>query len=173
MMIPLPMAFWERDRQGHSLGVGQLRAHSDARAQYTALSYTERLALDSIAPSIGSVSDAYDNTLTETINSPLQNRVHPHHDLPQQPVQDHHRHQVHNRQIGQVAQQSQAPHQPRNNQPQPIRDYPLQDPHPKDSPHIQAASNPSRITLHAARCAATCSFAQIARPQLFRGVSVA
>ena len=36
--------------------------------QYTAISYTEKLALDGIAPSIGSVGDAFDNALMETIN---------------------------------------------------------------------------------------------------------
>jgi transposase InsO family protein len=36
--------------------------------QYTSISYTEKLALDGIAPSIGSVGDAYDNALMETIN---------------------------------------------------------------------------------------------------------
>lgn len=68
VMIPLRMALWERDRQGHPVAAGQLRAHSDAGSQYTAISYTEKLALDGIAPSIGSVGDAYDNALMETIN---------------------------------------------------------------------------------------------------------
>jgi len=68
VMIPLRMALWERDRQGHPVGPDQLRAHSDAGSQYTAISYTEKLALDGIAPSIGSVGDAYDNALMETIN---------------------------------------------------------------------------------------------------------
>ncbi len=68
VMIPLRMALWERDRQGHPVAAGQLRAHSDAGSQYTAISYTDKLALDGIAPSIGSVGDAYDNALMETIN---------------------------------------------------------------------------------------------------------
>ena len=59
---------WERGRQGHPIAPKQLRAHSDAGSQYTAVTYTERLALDGIAPSIGSVGDAYDNALMETIN---------------------------------------------------------------------------------------------------------
>ncbi len=37
-------------------------------AQYTSLRYTERLALEQIQPSIGSVGDAYDNALMESIN---------------------------------------------------------------------------------------------------------
>jgi len=68
VMIPLRMALWERGRQGHPIAPKQLRAHSDAGSQYTAVAYTERLALDGIAPSIGSVGDAYDNALMETIN---------------------------------------------------------------------------------------------------------
>ena len=68
VMIPLRIALWERGRQGHPIAPRQLRAHSDAGSQYTAVTYTERLALDGIAPSIGSVGDAYDNALMETIN---------------------------------------------------------------------------------------------------------
>ncbi len=68
VMIPLRMGLWERDRQGRPIQPEQLRAHSDAGSQYTAVSYTEKLALDGIAPSIGSVGDAYDNALMETIN---------------------------------------------------------------------------------------------------------
>ena len=38
------------------------------RAQYTSVTLTERLRLEDIAASIGSVGDAYDNALAETIN---------------------------------------------------------------------------------------------------------
>ena len=68
VMIPLRMALWERGRQGHPILPDQLRAHSDAGSQYVSLAYTDKLALDGIAPSIGSVGDAYDNALMETIN---------------------------------------------------------------------------------------------------------
>jgi transposase InsO family protein len=37
-------------------------------AQYTSLRLTEHLALEEIRPSIGSVGDAYDNALMESIN---------------------------------------------------------------------------------------------------------
>ena len=60
VMIPLRMALWERGRQGHPIEPQQLRAHSDAGSQYVSLAYTDKLALDGIAPSIGSVGDAYD-----------------------------------------------------------------------------------------------------------------
>ena len=68
VMIPLRMALWERDREGHPVGAGQLIHHSDAGSQYTSILLTEHLALEGIAASIGSVGDAYDNALMETIN---------------------------------------------------------------------------------------------------------
>jgi putative transposase len=68
VMIPLRMSLWERDRQGHPIRPRQLRAHSDAGSQYVSVAYTDKLALDGIAPSIGTVGDAYDNALMETIN---------------------------------------------------------------------------------------------------------
>jgi len=37
-------------------------------AQYTSIRFTEHLELEGISPSIGSVGDAYDNALMETIN---------------------------------------------------------------------------------------------------------
>ena len=45
----------------------ELVAHSDRGSQYLALRYTERLADAGIEPSVGSVGDAYDNALAETI----------------------------------------------------------------------------------------------------------
>lgn len=68
VMKPLKMALWERARQGHPVQAGELITHSDAGAQFTSLRFTEHLALEEIAPSIGSVGDAYDNSLMETIN---------------------------------------------------------------------------------------------------------
>src|SRR5699024_4775604 len=49
--------------------------HSDAGAQYTAIRYTMHLDLEGIAPSVGTVGDAYDNTLMETGNGLLQTEV--------------------------------------------------------------------------------------------------
>ncbi len=60
VMIPLRMALWVRERDGHKIQPRQLIAHSDAGSQYTSVAYTEKLALDGIAPSIGTVGDAYD-----------------------------------------------------------------------------------------------------------------
>lgn len=66
--IPLRMALWQRDREGRPVAPKTLISHSDAGSQYTSVAFTERLALQGIAPSIGSVGDAYDNALMETIN---------------------------------------------------------------------------------------------------------
>ena len=46
---------------------GELLHHSDAGSQYTSLRFTEHLELEGIAPSIGTVGDAYDNGLMESI----------------------------------------------------------------------------------------------------------
>jgi len=67
-MIPLRMALWQRDREGHPTVPGELIHHSDAGSQYTSIRLTEHLALEEIRPSIGTVGDAYDNALMETIN---------------------------------------------------------------------------------------------------------
>ena len=68
VMTPLRIALWQRDREGNPVSPGDLIHHSDAGSQYTAIRLTEHLALEGISPSIGTVGDAYDNALMETIN---------------------------------------------------------------------------------------------------------
>lgn len=68
VMIPLRMALWQREREGQPIAARTLICHADAGSQYTSLRFTEHLALEEIRPSIGSVGDAYDNALMETIN---------------------------------------------------------------------------------------------------------
>ena len=68
VMTPLRIALWQRDRDGRQPAPGQLIHHSDAGSQYTSVRLTEHLALEEIRPSIGTVGDAYDNALMETIN---------------------------------------------------------------------------------------------------------
>jgi putative transposase len=46
---------------------GELIAHADAGSQYLSIAYGEHLAAAQILPSIGSVGDAFDNALAETI----------------------------------------------------------------------------------------------------------
>ena len=68
VMTPLRMAIWQRDHDGHPVVGEELIHHSDAGSQYTSIRLTEHLALEGISPSIGSVGDAYDNALMESIN---------------------------------------------------------------------------------------------------------
>jgi transposase InsO family protein len=67
VLTPLRIALWDRGRQGRPVEPGQLLHHSDAGSQYTSIRFTEHLELADIAPSIGSVGDAYDNALMESI----------------------------------------------------------------------------------------------------------
>jgi putative transposase len=46
---------------------GDLVVHSDRGSQHVAMRYTGRLAATGAAPSVGSVGDAYDNALAETL----------------------------------------------------------------------------------------------------------
>ncbi|PWI20218.1 IS3 family transposase [Streptomyces sp. Act143] len=66
--VPLRMALWRRSHEGTPIERGQLIHHSDAGSQYTSVRFTEHLHIEGIRPSIGSVGDAYDNALMETIN---------------------------------------------------------------------------------------------------------
>jgi putative transposase len=67
VLTPLRIALWDRGRQGYPVEHGQLLHHSDAGSQYTSIRFTEHLELQGIAPSIGTVGDAYDNGLMESI----------------------------------------------------------------------------------------------------------
>ena len=67
VLTPLKMAIWQRGRDGHPITPGELIGHSDAGRQYTAIRFTEHLGLEGGQPSIGSVGDAYDNCLMESI----------------------------------------------------------------------------------------------------------
>jgi transposase InsO family protein len=49
--------------------------HSDHGSQYLAIRYSERLADEGITPSAGTVGDAYDNALAETINGLYKTEV--------------------------------------------------------------------------------------------------
>jgi putative transposase len=67
VLTPLRIALWDRERHGAPIEPGQLLHHSDAGSQYTSIRFTEHLELEGIAPSIGTVGDAYDNALMESI----------------------------------------------------------------------------------------------------------
>jgi putative transposase len=49
--------------------------HSDAGAQYTAITFGQRLSEAGIAASIGSVGDSYDNALAESVNADYKNEL--------------------------------------------------------------------------------------------------
>ncbi len=59
----------EMARSSRGTRLEGLIAHSDAGSQYTSLRYTERLDEFGAVPSIGSVGDALDNALAESVNS--------------------------------------------------------------------------------------------------------
>jgi transposase InsO family protein len=66
VLTPLRIALWDRHRQGHPVIGGELVHHHDA-GQYTSIRFTEHLALEGITPSVGTVGDAYDNGLMESV----------------------------------------------------------------------------------------------------------
>jgi len=62
----LEQAMWIRQQAGIS-EFGGLIHHNDAGSQYTSIAFPERLAAAGAAPSVGSVGDAYDNALAESV----------------------------------------------------------------------------------------------------------
>jgi putative transposase len=62
----LEQAIWTRQRGGAPSLAG-LICHHDAGSQYTSIAFTERLAAAGVQPSVGSVGDAYDNALAESV----------------------------------------------------------------------------------------------------------
>ena len=67
----LEQALYDR-RPGDDCG---LIHHSDRGSQYVSIRYTERLAEAGIEPSVGSVGDAYDNALAESVNALYKTEV--------------------------------------------------------------------------------------------------
>jgi len=65
----LEQALWARKVKGN------LIHHSDRGSQYLAIRYSERLAEVGVQASVGSVGDAYDNALAETINGLFKTEV--------------------------------------------------------------------------------------------------
>jgi putative transposase len=49
--------------------------NSDRSSQYLSIKYAERLAEAGIEPSVGSVSDSYDNVIAEAANGPYETEV--------------------------------------------------------------------------------------------------
>jgi putative transposase len=62
----LEHALWSRRRNG-SRDLAGLVHHTDAGSQYTSIAFTERLAAAAVSASVGTVGDAYDNALAESV----------------------------------------------------------------------------------------------------------
>jgi len=62
----LEQAIWSRAQAGIDDLAGLVH-HSDAGSQYTSIAFTERLIDAGVDSSVGSVGDAYDNALAETV----------------------------------------------------------------------------------------------------------
>jgi putative transposase len=62
----LEQALWTRRRDGRGNLAGLVH-HTDAGSQYTSIAFTERLAAAGVSPSVGTVGDAYDNALAESV----------------------------------------------------------------------------------------------------------
>lgn len=70
----LAMALWRRDHIGRPVPAGMIH-HSDAGSQYTSIRFTETLALQGLSASIGSIGDAYDNAVAESIVGLFKNEA--------------------------------------------------------------------------------------------------
>ena len=62
----LEQALWTRRRDGIADLAGLVH-HTDAGSQYTSIAFTERLAAAGVSGSVGTVGDAYDNALAESV----------------------------------------------------------------------------------------------------------
>lgn len=62
----LEQALWTR-RHGGRGSLAGLVHHTDAGSQYTSIAFTERLAAAGVSASVGTVGDAYDNALAESV----------------------------------------------------------------------------------------------------------
>lgn len=62
----LEQALWTRRRDGKGDLPGLVH-HTDAGSQYTSIAFTERLAAAGVSASVGTVGDAYDNALAESV----------------------------------------------------------------------------------------------------------
>ena len=62
----LEQALWTRRRDGRG-DLSGLVHHTDAGSQYTSIAFTERLAAAGVSGSVGTVGDAYDNALAESV----------------------------------------------------------------------------------------------------------
>ena len=115
VMTALRMALWERERQGHPHSAQAATSTFGCRVPVHCrdLHRKTRPGWDSV-PLIGTIGDAYDNALMETINGLYKAeciRTTVFHDGPYKTPR---RREIRNRWMGRLVQQPQAPRQPRN-----------------------------------------------------------
>ena len=67
VLAAINQAIFTRKREGVKDLTGLIH-HNDAGSQYTSVRFTDRLFEEGIDPSIGTVGDAHDNSLAESIN---------------------------------------------------------------------------------------------------------
>jgi putative transposase len=67
VLAAINQAIFTRKREGVKDLAGLIH-HNDAGSQYTSVRFTDRLLEEGIDPSIGTVGDAHDNSLAESIN---------------------------------------------------------------------------------------------------------
>lgn len=67
VLAAIDQAIFTRKQQGVKSLAGLIH-HNDAGSQYTSVRFTDRLLAEGIDPSIGTVGDAHDNSLAESIN---------------------------------------------------------------------------------------------------------
>jgi putative transposase len=67
VLAAIDQTIFTRKRDGVKSLAGLIH-HNDAGSQYTSVCFTDRLIAEGINPSIGTVGDAHDNSLAESIN---------------------------------------------------------------------------------------------------------
>jgi putative transposase len=67
VLAAIDQAIFTRKRDGVKSLAGLIH-HNDAGSRYTSVRFTDRLIAEGINPSIGTVGDAHDNSLAESIN---------------------------------------------------------------------------------------------------------
>lgn len=151
---PLRLALWQRAHDGHPVKDGELIHHSDAGSQYTSTRLTEKLSLEHVAASIGSVGDAYDNALIESVNGLYKTECirttifHP-------GSYNHRRRRIRDRCVGPSVQLQQAALVDRTGTTQRVRVRFLRSPHHQGITHTGGGTKPGVIQVRCGLPAAT------------------
>ena len=147
VMIPLRMALWQRDREGHPTIAGELISPLGCRVSIH-VAAADRAPRARGDPALDRVGRRCLRQRPDGVHQrPLQGRVHPHHRLPRRPLQDHRRRRVRHRRLGRLVQQPKAPLDPGKRPTRRVRASPLRCPQPRAAPRIGTAENLGRFKL--------------------------